>query len=329
MTTPFTAPAPGTLVADRYRLDQPVAGDASGLLFRATDTRRGCAVLVRVLPASADPARAARLAAWAAGFAHESAARAEDAGIDEAAGLQYVACDAGAGGTLGALLAQRGAPPLAIGTRMVHEAASALAAAHAAGIVHGDLHPGLLWLTRDEGRLRLQVLGLGVDAAGVPPSRPTARYASPERLRRTDALTAAADVFSLGVIAYELMAGLPADWNTRLIAMARGQAAEVPSPRGARAELPARVADAIVRALAADPAARWPDAGALLEAIGHGSDVAAPASPPARAPGAILHVGGPGRARPRRLHRAGDRARARPVRIRGAGGGAHRGRRPG
>ncbi|HYR09412.1 MAG TPA: TonB family protein, partial [Longimicrobium sp.] len=189
------------------------------------------------------------------------------------------------GGTLAALLAQRGAPPLPLALRIVQEAAAGMAAAHRAGLVHGDLHPGVLWLSRDEGRLRVQVLGLGLNPAGAPPSRATARYASPERLRRARELAPAADVFSLGVVAYEVFAGLPAEWMQLLLSMARGQAVIAPSLLDARPDLPAHVAQAVRRALLADPAQRWPDAGELAaHLIAESAAAPAPVAAPAPAP---------------------------------------------
>lgn len=250
---------PGTVVADRYRIDESLGGEASGALYRATDLRLERAVGLRALA----PADGAQQGKAAARLVHPNVARVLDFGLDAALGLEFVVADLGTGGSLAALLAQRGMPPLPLATRIVQEAAAGMAAAHRAGLVHGDLHPGVLWLSREEGRLRVQVLGLGLNPGGAPPSRATARYASPERLRRGKVLPPAADVFSLGVVAYEVFAGLPAEWTSMLLSMARGQAVMAPSLRDARPELPAHVAQAVRRALLADPAQRWPDAGEL------------------------------------------------------------------
>jgi eukaryotic-like serine/threonine-protein kinase len=251
--------AAGTLVAGRYHIEEPLAGDGSGAVYRAADTRLDRAVALRALPSS--EAGGAQQGKAAARLVHPNVARVLDFGTDVELATEFVVADLGTGGSLAALLAQRGVPPLPLALRMIQEAAAGMAAAHRAGLVHGDLHPGVLWLSRDEGRLRVQVLGLGLNPAGAPPPRATARYASPERLRRARELSAAADVFSLGVVAYEVFAGLPADWTQLLLQMARGQAVVAPSLLEARPDLPAHVAQAVRRALAADPASRWPDAG--------------------------------------------------------------------
>jgi TonB family protein len=251
--------AAGTLVAGRYHIEEPLAGDGSGAVYRAADTRLDRAVALRALPSA--EAGGAQQGKAAARLVHPNVARVLDFGTDVELETEFVVADLGTGGSLAALLAQRGVPPLPLALRMIQEAAAGMAAAHRAGLVHGDLHPGVLWLSRDEGRLRVQVLGLGLNPAGSPPPRATARYAAPERLRRARNLSSAADVFSLGVIAYEVFAGLPADWTQLLLQMARGQAVVAPSLLETRPDLPAHVAHAVRRALAADPASRWPDAG--------------------------------------------------------------------
>ncbi|MBB4637153.1 TonB family protein [Longimicrobium terrae] len=181
--------------------------------------------------------------------------------------MQYAAADIGPGGTLAALLAQRGAPPLPLALRIVEEAAAGLAMAHIAGAVHGDVHPGMLWLARNEGKLRVVLVGLGIHPGTTTPGRSTARYCAPERLRRSPGLSPAADVFSLGVMAYEVLAGLPADWTATLLAMAKGGAPSIVSPSIGRPGIEAHVADAILCALSADPAHRWATAGEFAAAL--------------------------------------------------------------
>uniref|UniRef100_UPI003B3A28AF protein kinase domain-containing protein n=1 Tax=Longimicrobium sp. TaxID=2029185 RepID=UPI003B3A28AF len=289
MSSTGTLPA-GTIVADRYRIEESLAGEGSAAAYRATDLRLERAVALRTLsPAEGIAAQQGKAAAR---LVHPNVARVLDFGSDAALGVEFVVADLGTGGTLAALLAQRGAPPLPLGLRIVQEAAAGMAAAHRAGLVHGDLHPGTLWLSRDEGRLRVQVLGLGLNPAGAPPSRATARYASPERLRRGRELAPSADVFSLGVVAYEVFAALPAEWMQLLLSMARGQAVMAPSLLDARPDLPAHVAQAVRRALIADPAQRWPDAGDFAAHLI--AESAAPARPaPVAAPEPVAPVEAP------------------------------------
>lgn len=269
MSSPASV-VPGSLLADRFRVLEVLAGEGSGAAFRAMDGRAEREVALRMvpLPASADERElGTRQGKLAARLLHPNVARTVDFGVDAAAGVQYAAADTGPGGTLAALLAQRGAPPLPLALRIVEEAAAGLAMAHIAGAVHGDLHPGMLWLARNEGKLRVVLVGLGIHPGTTMPGRSTARYCAPERLRRSPALTPAADVFSLGVMAYEVLAGLPADWTATLLAMAKGGTPAIASPSARRPEIAAHVADAILRALSADPARRWATAGEFAAAL--------------------------------------------------------------
>jgi TonB family protein len=287
---------PGSLVAGRYQIESCLGGEGSAAVHRAVDTRLDRAVALRVIATGAERGGEVQQGRAAARLVHPNIARVLDFGEDAEAGLHFVVADLGTGGTLAALLTQRGTPPLPLALRMVQETAAGLAAAHHAGLVHGDLHPGVVWLSRDEGRLRVQVLGLGLDPSGGVPPRASARYASPERLRRVEKLTPASDVFSLGSIAYEVLAGLPEDWTALLLAMARGKTVVAPSPAEARPELPPAVAQAVRRALLAEPEARWHDAGELAAQLFAERDAvppaaatavpAAPAAPTAPDPGA-------------------------------------------
>jgi eukaryotic-like serine/threonine-protein kinase len=268
---------PGTTVADRYAVSGALPGSAHA--YAATDTADAREVVLRLLPAGGKGARIPGETRAAARLDHPHTARLLDAGTDARLGADYVVTERLPGGSLAALLAQRGAPPVPLALRFVREAAAGVAAGHTAGLVHGELHPELLFLCRggDDRRPRTVVQGFGGRGTGAELAPPATRYAAPERLRRA-APAPTADVFSLGAVAYELLAGgLPANWPALLGAMARGEPAAVPAPSSTRRQLPAGVSEAIVRALAADPAERWPDAGAFLAAL--------PTAEPAEAPG--------------------------------------------
>ncbi|HEX5869892.1 MAG TPA: hypothetical protein VFY65_05745, partial [Longimicrobium sp.] len=140
MSSTGTFPA-GTVVAGRYRIEEPLAGEGSAAAYRATDLRLERAVALRALtPTDGAGAQQGKAAAR---LVHPNVARVLDFGPDATLGVEYVVADLGTGGTLAALLAQRGAPPLPLALRIVQEAAAGMAAAHRAGLVHGDLHPGV------------------------------------------------------------------------------------------------------------------------------------------------------------------------------------------
>lgn len=271
----------GATVADRFRVEA-AAPDGS---FRATDARSGREVVLRVFAAEwsgEERLRFRRHALAAARVAHPNVAALLDSGADEALGAEWIAWEALAGEPLAALLAQRGTPPAALALRILQEAAAGIAAGHQAGVAHGEVHPGTLFLSRgeDDRRMRVRVLGLGA-RAGLQPRSAAARYASPEALRREEA-GAAGDVFSLGVVAYELLAGLPAQWGATLASMARGHSARVPA---LPAHVPAPLAGVVLRALEADPSRRFPDAAAFADALTRATTARAEAPTRIAAPG--------------------------------------------
>lgn len=263
-------PAAGTIVADRYRLDAPAPGVDGA--FAATDSRLEREVMVRLFPVAGwsaeDRSRFQRDVKTAARLAHANVAGVLDFGTDAALGVDFVVSEMLRGEQLAALLAQRGTPPFPFALRVLQEAAAGVAAGHRAGIVHGEIHPGTLFLSRGEEdrRVRVRVTGFGARSAAALRSS-AARYAAPEALRRGGELNAASDVFSLGVVALELLAGLPAQWGSTLAALVRGQPAELPALGQLRPELPASLLEAVQRALSLDPSARFADAAGFAEAL--------------------------------------------------------------
>jgi hypothetical protein len=187
------------------------------------------------------------------------------------------------GGTLRSRL-ERGALPVREAISIATELARALARAHAKGVVHRDLKPENIIFTRES---RPLVADLGIakhfsdDAAGasqaVSLSRTgdllgTAGYMAPEQTRDAKSAGPAADVFALGAILYECLAGWPAfEGATPLELLAAIDAARPKPVANVRPETPPWLAALVERALARSPASRYPDAGSLhaaLEAAG-------------------------------------------------------------
>ena len=160
------------------------------------------------------------------------------------------------------------------------QACDALAEAHARGIVHRDLKPSNLFLTRDEnGRPCIKVLDFGI--AKVPQQAAgsdrvsttagffgTAPYVSPEQIRSTKDVDARADIWSLGVTAYELLTGaLPFEAESPLQTFAKILEEEPLHPAQRRSDLPHELAEAVMACLIKRREDRTPDAAALARAM--------------------------------------------------------------
>jgi serine/threonine protein kinase len=200
-----------------------------------------------------------------------------------AQGTPYLVMEYLEGRDLGALLRERGPIPFGEATAYVLQACEAMAEAHAHGIVHRDLKPENLFLTsRVDGRPLVKVLDFGISKLTIQPeSGPDAmsltrtedlvgspNYMPPEQLRAARTVDARADLWSLGVILYELIAGcLPFQGRTIMQLCALVMESEPTPLAKLRPEVPAALSDAIMRCLRKDPGERWPNVIALAAAI--------------------------------------------------------------
>ncbi|MGQ0736447.1 MAG: serine/threonine-protein kinase [Acidobacteriota bacterium] len=193
-----------------------------GVVYLAQDTRLGRRVAVKLLPAelTADPDRVRRFeqeARAASSLNHPNIVTIHDIGESEAG--RYIAMELVDGRTLRALLAG-GRPALEAVVRLGEQIARALAVAHAAGIVHRDVKPENV-MVRDDGLVKVLDFGLArltqqpqvsASMAATAPATEvgtllgTTRYMSPEQARR-DPVDGATDLFSLGLVVYELATG--------------------------------------------------------------------------------------------------------------------------
>jgi serine/threonine-protein kinase len=150
-------------------------------------------------------------------------------------------------------------------------AASALDAAHEQGVVHRDVKPQNLLLD-DRGRLAVVDFGiarvaLSEELTATGQVLGTASYMAPEQVRG-EPVTAASDVYSLGVVAHRLLTGRRPFAAVNFAAQARAHVEEDPPPASAsNPELPAAVDGVLKRALAKDPGARWPSATGFVDAL--------------------------------------------------------------
>ena len=201
-----------------------------------------------------------------AGLAHNGIASVFDYGEDHDGDelVAYLVMELVDGKPLSKLMAEQGPLPAGMVLSVLAQAAEALNAAHTMGVVHRDVKPGNL-LVLDDGTVKVTDFGIARAANSVALTEVgqvigTAQYISPEQATGGEA-TPASDVYSLGVVGYEMLAGKPpftAD-NAGAVAMAHVHHTPPPLP----ATVPSGLSAAILGALSKDPADRPADAGAF------------------------------------------------------------------
>jgi serine/threonine protein kinase len=296
----MTEPA-GRPLGGRYRLEALLATGGMGEVWAAHDLLLDRSVAVKVLgPAFAGDGRAAerlRREARAAGrLEHPGIARVLDLGED--GGLPYLVMELLEGESLAERVGRDGAMAPAEAARVVAAVADALEAAHRAGVVHRDVKPGNVFLGADGS---VKVLDFGIASAAGEAALTTgdligtAAYLAPERALGHRA-TPAADVYALGVVLYELLAGRrPFEAGSDIeLAMAHVHARPTPLAQAAPGTPPLLVA-ACEQAMARDPSSRPPSAAALARLL-RAPAPTGPATRPLPAVGA-----GPARSRRRGL----------------------------
>ncbi|MFG3442911.1 protein kinase [Nonomuraea sp. NPDC047897] len=262
--------APGTTLNDRYALTSRVGGGGMGEVWRADDTVLGRTVAVKVMtPALAeDPTFAQRFQNEARAMAtlqHPGVVDVYDYGACEVAGrrVSFLVMEFVDGESLDRVLRRRPLDPAAT-MRLVAEVSDALSAAHERGIVHRDVKPANL-LIRPDGRVALTDFGIAHSASAGQLTATgamlcSAGYCAPE-LATASEVTPSVDVYALGVVAFECLAGhLPFQGETPVQIIFKHLHADVPP---LPADVPAGPREVVARALEKEPGRRWPSAVAL------------------------------------------------------------------
>ncbi|WP_424213887.1 serine/threonine-protein kinase [Streptomyces sp. BI20] len=271
----------GTLLDGRYRLDRRLGAGGMGEVWRATDTRLGREVAVKTISTQVaeDPRLEARFrkeARTAAGLAHPHIVTVHDHGEGTVGGRRtlYLVMELVRGRSLAAVLA-KGPQSVPDVVDWAVRICQALAAAHAAGVVHRDVKPANIMVHGpgetevkicDFGIARLaEETGTGLTATGMGIGTPA--YMSPEQVRGERGIDGRSDLYSLGCVLYELLAGTPpftgAAWS-----VVHQHVNTAPRPlRELRPELPRELSALVMELLAKEPARRPADAAATAERL--------------------------------------------------------------
>jgi eukaryotic-like serine/threonine-protein kinase len=253
------------LLAGRYRLTDRIAAGGMGEVWRGEDVLLNRAVAVKLLPTgrAGDESFLARFRAearYAASLSHPGIARVYDYGESAEFGGAYLIMELVKGEPLSAILARAGRLSPDATLDIVGQAARALDAAHQAGIVHRDIKPGNL-LVAAGGTTKITDFGIATAVRAAQASHltetgmvmGTAMYVSPEQATGAP-VDASSDIYSLGVVAYECLAGHVPFMASEPLAIAYAHK-HAPIP-ALPPDVPQPVADLVYDMLAKTPAGR-------------------------------------------------------------------------
>jgi len=247
------------------------------VVFRARDRRLNRLVAIKVLPPELayDPAIRARFtreAQTAAQLAHAHIVPIYDVG--EKDGLAHFVMALVTGGNLAELLAREPRQPIEEARRILREIADALAYAHTRGVIHRDIKPDNILLDAASGRVMVTDFGIAraieagsrLTVTGAAVGTPT--YMSPEQAVGERDIDGRTDIYSLGVIGYQMLTGRVPFTAANPMALLLKHVGERPRPiADLRSDAPKPFRDVIERALLKEPEERWPTAASLRDAL--------------------------------------------------------------
>ncbi|WP_437663334.1 serine/threonine-protein kinase [Sorangium sp. So ce1182] len=274
--------APGDVLLGKYRVESVLGRGAMGLVVAARHLALDDRVAIKVLLPRyvRDPEilqRFLREGRAAVRIRSRHVVRVADVGTLEN-GAPYLVMDHLEGRDLAAVLAESGVLPVPVAIELVLQVCEALAEAHAQGIIHRDVKPSNLFLTRNaDGSPCIKVLDFGISKMTHAEDHALTRvggmlgsplYMSPEQLRSASDVDGRADVYSLGVVLFQLLTG-----RTPFIAQELAQLVymvtqgEPLRPRALRPDIPAPLEQVLLAAIARDRDRRFPTIADLALAL--------------------------------------------------------------
>lgn len=264
---------PNTIIDGRYRVLSRLGSGGMADVYLSEDQLLGRSLAVKVLhhhfaEDQEFVERFRREASSAAGLSHPNIVGIFDRG--EWDGTYYIAMEYVPGRSLKELVREQGPLDPIVAIDIVTQILQAARFAHARGVIHRDLKPHNVILD-EEGRAR--VTDFGIAQAGASDMTMTgsimgtAQYLSPEQAQG-HAVSAASDLYAVGVILYELLTGaVPFDGDTAVAIAFKQVSASPPAPSTANPASPAVLDEIVLRALAKDPAARYASAEEFILAL--------------------------------------------------------------
>jgi serine/threonine-protein kinase len=260
-----------------YELDGEIGRGGMAVVYRARDRRLNRPVAIKVLPPElafdqAIRTRFTREAQTSALLSHAHIVPIYDVGEQD--GIAYIVMGLITGGNLATLLTREPRQPIDEVRRLLCEVADALDYAHVRGVIHRDIKPDNILLDRDGGRAvvtdfgiaRAMEAGTRLTVTGIAVGTPT--YMSPEQAAGEREIDGRSDLYSLGVLGYQMLTGRVPFVAGNQMALLLKHMSEQPRPIAElRPEAPKGLCEAIERALMKAPEDRWPNAAAMRDAL--------------------------------------------------------------
>jgi len=282
MTDPTEKPLAarlGEALGSAYTIEGEIGRGGMGVVYRARDERLQRRVAIKVLPPELAfqkdiRERFTREAQTAARLSHPHIVPIHTVG--EGAGLVYFVMGYVDGESLGGRLKRRGRLPVEEARRIMKETADALSAAHAYSVIHRDIKPDNVLLEGTRGRVMVTDFGIAkalsgsstatLTGAGIAIGTPS--YMSPEQAAGEREIDGRSDVYSLGIVSYQMLTGeLPFQSPTVAGILMKQITEPAPLVTLKRPDIPEDLALAVSRCLEKDPENRWPTADALRRAL--------------------------------------------------------------
>ncbi|MBX6330392.1 MAG: protein kinase [Gemmatimonadaceae bacterium] len=262
-----------------YELDRELGRGGMGIVYRARDRRLKRVVAIKLLPPELAfrgeiKSRFLREAETAAQLSHPNIVPIYS--VDEREGLVFFVMACVDGVTLAKRLSEEHQLPIADAQRITREVAEALAYAHGRGVIHRDIKPDNILLDRESGRAMVTDFGIaravqeGADsrltATGVAIGTPA--YMSPEQAAGDRQIDGRSDLYSLGIVAYQMLTGQLPFQASSTASMLMKHITEAPPPINQfRPDCPSDLAMLVMTLLEKEPERRFPSASALAIAL--------------------------------------------------------------